>query len=90
MVIMDRNKSLRFPSFWQMQVMGWLGFYVMGLVGSIPELLRRPEALYHHTVAVAFMFLGSCALRPVCRSLLRRSRSWLSFELQAAVWSVVL
>jgi LytS/YehU family sensor histidine kinase len=35
------------------------------------------------------MFLGSCALRPVCRWLLRQSQSWIAFELKAAAAALV-
>lgn len=89
MLFMARDHPLRFPSFWQLQTMGWVCFYVVGIVGSIPGVLRRPGALRGHTVTVAFMFLGSCALHPACRSLLQRSPSWLAFALRAAAWCVV-
>jgi LytS/YehU family sensor histidine kinase len=36
------------------------------------------------------MFLGSCALRPVCRRLWRQSQSWITFELKATAWAVVV
>jgi two-component system sensor histidine kinase AlgZ len=71
-------------------MLGWTGFYVFVLVGSFPELLKRPEAIRDLTVSVVFMFLGSCALRPVCRALMRQSPTWLAFELQAAASSVVM
>jgi two-component system, LytTR family, sensor kinase len=83
---MARDSPLRFPSFWQLQAMGWACFYALGLAGSIPALLRRPGLLRDHTVTVAFMFMASCALRPTYRSLLRRSSSLLAFELRAAAW----
>jgi LytS/YehU family sensor histidine kinase len=35
------------------------------------------------------MFLGSCALRPFCRRLLRQSQSWIAFELKAAAAAMV-
>ena len=35
------------------------------------------------------MFLGSCALRPFCRWLLRQSQSWIAFELKAAAAAMV-
>jgi LytS/YehU family sensor histidine kinase len=36
------------------------------------------------------MFLGSCALRPFCRWLLRQSQSWIAFELKAAAAAMVI
>jgi hypothetical protein len=35
------------------------------------------------------MFLGSFALRPFCRWLLRRLQSWIAFELKAAAEAMV-
>jgi LytS/YehU family sensor histidine kinase len=35
------------------------------------------------------MFLGSCALRPFCRRLLRQSQSWIAFELKSAAAAMV-
>jgi len=70
--------------------MGWVCFYVLVLVGSIPDFLRRSGVLRDDTVGVAFMFLGSCILHPVCRSLLRRSLPWLAFELRVCAWSAVV
>jgi two-component system LytT family sensor kinase len=40
-------------------------------------------------VPVVGMFLGSIALHPVCRWLLRQPQSWFAFELKAAVCSVL-
>jgi len=77
---------VRFPSFWRMQMMGWGCFYLMGIVGSIPDIFRRPWVLRDNAVSLAFMFLCSCALHPFCRSLLRRAPSWAAFARRAAVW----
>ena len=41
------------------------------------------------TVPIFFMFLGSFALRPFCRRLLRQSQSWIAFELKAAAAAMV-
>lgn len=84
---MTPDKPLRIPSFWQLQAMGWSSFYLVQLAGVIPSF-SRPGFIRVYTVSVAFMFLGSCALRPICRSLLRRSLSWFACELRAAAWSV--
>jgi two-component system, LytTR family, sensor kinase len=74
---------VRFPFFWQMQVMGWGCFYLMEIVGSIPDIFRRPRALRDSAVSLGFMFLASCALHPFSRSLLRRAPSWLAFAWRA-------
>jgi two-component system, LytTR family, sensor kinase len=86
---MPREGPLRFPSFWQLQLIGWVCFYLVGIVGSIPDIFRLPGALRGNTVAVGSMFLGSCVLHPVCRALLRRSPSWPAYALRAAAWSMV-
>ena len=88
MLPMAGDQPLQFPSFWRLQAMGWVGLYVLVLAGSIPDLLKRPGTLRDNTVALVFTFLGSCVLRPVCRSLLRRSLPWLALELRASIWSL--
>jgi two-component system LytT family sensor kinase len=89
MLAMPREGPLRFPSFWQLQFIGWVCFYLVGIVGSIPDIFREPGALRGNTVRVGSMFLGSCLLHPICRALLRRSPSWLAYALRAAAWSMV-
>lgn len=88
MLLMARDNPLRFPSFWQLQLMGWVCLYLVGIVGSIPDIFRRRGALLGNTVGLAFTFLCSCALHPICRSLLRRAPSWMAFAWRAAAWSM--
>lgn len=78
-----------FPSFWQLQLLGWTGLYILVLVGSLPDF-KHPWAVRDDFIAVAFMFLGSCMLRPVCRSFVRRSLPWFPFEVRVFIWSMVL
>jgi len=87
---MIKRDELGFPSFWQLQMMGWVGLYLLAVVGSIPDFLKRPAALRDTTVAALFMFLATFALRPICRSLRRRSLPLLAFEMRAFVWSLLL
>ena len=89
MLLMANDHEMHFPSFGRLQAMGWTCFYVLVLVACIPEI-TRPGTLRDETVGVAFMFLGSCVLHPICRSLLRRSLSWLALELRASVWSLAV
>src|SRR6202041_3718858 len=89
MFLMAVDDPLRIPSFWQLQIMGWLCLYVLVFVACIPDL-SRPGTIRDNTVSVVFMFLGSCVLRPVSRSLLRRSLSWLALELRASMWSLLV
>jgi two-component system LytT family sensor kinase len=90
MLSMARENTPRFPSFWQLQAIGWGSLYAWGLLGLISGLRNWSGAFRVNTLAIAFMFLNSIALRPVCRSLLRRSTDWLGFILRTAAWSVVL
>jgi hypothetical protein len=90
MLLMTGNYSLRFPSFWRLQMMGWLCLLVLALAGSIPDILKRPATLRDTTVSVAFMFLASCVLHPVCRALSQRSLPWLALELKASAWSLAM
>ena len=76
-LLMARDDSPRFPSFWQLQMTGWAYLYLVGILGSIPDIFRRPGAFRSDTVTVACMFVASFALHPICRSLLPRATSWL-------------
>jgi two-component system LytT family sensor kinase len=86
---MNRWNVLNLRSFWQIQIIGWCCFYLFDLLESIHEFLTKRVYLDEETVPIVFMFLGSCALRPFCRWLLRRSQSWLAFELKAAAAAMV-
>jgi two-component system, LytTR family, sensor kinase len=86
---MNRWNVLNLRSFWQIQIIGWCCFYLFDLLESIHEFLTKRVYLDEETVPIVFMFLGSCALRPFCRWLLRRSQSWLAFELKAAAAAMI-
>ena len=89
MLLMNRPMALNLRSFWQVQIIGWGCFYLFDLLESIHSFLTKREYLDEETVPILFMFLGSCALRPVCRWLLRQSQSWIAFELKAAAAALV-
>jgi two-component system, LytTR family, sensor kinase len=88
MLCMSRDNFLNLRSFWQVQIAGWICFYLFDLLESIHSFMTKREYLDEETVPVLFMFLGSCALRPFCRWLLRQSQSWIAFELKAAAASL--
>jgi hypothetical protein len=90
MLLMAGDHALRFPSFWRLQIMGGLCLYAVVLVSCIPDIFKRPAELGEISVLVIFMFLGTFVLHPLCRSLLRRSPTWLTFGLRMSVWSVVM
>jgi len=86
---MNRENVLNLRSFWQIQIIGWCCFYLFDLLESIHNFLTKREYIREETVPIAFMFLGSCALRPFCRWLLRQSQSWVALELKAAAAAMV-
>ena len=89
MLCMNRENVLNLRSFWQVQIIGWCCYYVFHLLESIHALLTKRVFFGEGTVPVSFMFLGSFALRPFCRRLMRQSRTWFAFELKAAAAAMV-
>ena len=89
MQCMNRENVLNLRSFWQIQIVGWCCFYLFNLLESIHNFLTQRVSIKEQTVPIFFMFLGSCALRPFCRQLLRQSQSWIAFELKAAAAAMV-
>jgi len=83
--IVLKRDELGFPSFWQLQVTGCVGFYLLVLLSVLPY--RNPGEFRHQTIFCATVFLLSCLLRPVCQSLLHHSLPWLSLEIRAFGWS---
>jgi hypothetical protein len=90
MLFMSREKALDLRSFWQIQIIGWCCFYLFDLLESIHNFLTKRVYIREETVPIVCMFLGSCALRPFCRWLLRKSQSWIAFELGAAAAAMVI
>jgi hypothetical protein len=86
---MNRKSVLNLRSFWQVQIIGWSCFYIFDLLESIHGFLTKHIHIDEEAVPIAFMFLGSFALRPICRWLRRRSQSWIAFELKAAAAAMV-
>jgi hypothetical protein len=86
---MNRENALNLRSFWQIQIVGWCCFYLFQLLESIHNFLTQRVSIADQTVPIFFMFLGSCALRPFCRRLLRQSQSWIAFEWKAAAAAMV-
>jgi two-component system LytT family sensor kinase len=89
MLFMNRGSVLNLRSFWQIQIAGWACFYLFDLLESIHNFLTKRVSIDEETVPIVCMFLGSCALRPFCRWLLRQSQSWIAFELKAAAAAMV-
>jgi two-component system, LytTR family, sensor kinase len=77
-----------FPSYWQLQFVGWTGLYVLSVAGSIPDV-KHPWLIRDDAVGIVLLFLSSLILHPICRTLARRYSSWVAFELRAFGWSVL-
>ena len=90
MLLMAGDDPARFPSFWRLQIIGGVCLYVLVLVACIPDLFRKPGVFRENSISVAFIFLGSLVLHPICRSLIERSSSWLSFGLRTSIWSAMV
>ena len=86
---MHRENALALRSFWRIQIIGWSSFYLYDLLESIHAFLTKRVFIDEETVPIVLMFLGSCALHPFCRRLLRKSQSWIAFELNAAAAAMV-
>ena len=88
-MLVATRKELNLPSFWRLQFMGWGCFLILVLVVSLPYA-KETGVLSDDVWFVASLFIASCVLRPLCRSLARRSLSWLGLETRAFAWSVLV
>jgi two-component system, LytTR family, sensor kinase len=80
----------RFLSFWRLQIVGGFCLYAVVLVAGIPDLFRKPGMFRGNSIVVAAIFLGSFLLHRICRALLRRSPTWLSYGLKTSLWSTIV
>jgi two-component system, LytTR family, sensor kinase len=79
--------ELGLPSFWALQTVGWIGFYLLVLLTILPY--HRQEEFRYQTICCVTLFIASCLLRPVCRFLLRRRLPWLVLSMRAFACCVV-
>ena len=86
--IVLKRDELGFPAFWTLQIVGWSCLYAWTFVSIIPSL-KRPGTLRGSTLFVLSMFVASCLLRPVCRSLMSRGFSWITLEVRALAWCLI-
>lgn len=84
---MLKRDDLGFPTFWPLQIAGWSCLSLWTFVSILPSL-KRPGTLRGSSVFVLSMFVASCLLRPVCRSLMSRAFSWITLEVRALAWSL--
>jgi two-component system, LytTR family, sensor kinase len=83
-----RRDEFGFPTFWPLQIGGWIFFYLLMLVAILPEL-KKPGMWAVNTACVLAMFIASFFLRPICRSLQKRGLSWIDLETRAFAWSLL-
>ena len=98
MIAVLRRDELRTHSFWWFQTLGWGCFYLLSVLVVLPYI-RQPGELGYRDLQgllgdqglMCFCgFLASLVLRPVCRSLVRRSLPWITLEIRAAGWSFAM
>ena len=90
--------QLRAPSFWLLQALGWCCLGLASLLIVLPYVRQPWELGYPNLESVMAdqavmsigVFFASIALRPVCRSLIQRSLPWISLQLRALGWSVLV
>ena len=82
---MNGKNVFKLKSFWQVQLVGWSCYYLFDLLESVHQFLTRREYIHEESLPIAFMFLASFSLRPVCRYLWRRQQSWIATRLRRAV-----
>ena len=79
---MTPNRDLTFTPFWQLQLIGWSGFYVLVLVAAAPYL-KQPGVFRDNSLWVLTMFAASWILPLVYRASLRSQRAWFVHEVHA-------
>jgi hypothetical protein len=95
---MFKTDGIDLRSFWWLQTAGWGCFCFLSVLFVLPYI-RQPRELGYRNLQDLFAdqgliclaaFLASLPLRPVCRSLLQRSFPWVSMQVRAAGWSLVI
>lgn len=85
---MLKRDDLGFPTFWPLQIVGWSCYCGLVFVSILPSL-KQPGTLRGSSLFVLSMFVASCLLRPVCRSLMGRALPWIALEIRAFAWSLI-
>jgi two-component system LytT family sensor kinase len=86
--IVLKRDDLGFPTFWPLQIAGWICYCGLVFLSILP-LLKQPGTLRGSSVFIVSMFAASCLLRPVCRRLMSRAFSWFALEMRAFGWSLI-
>ncbi|HKD59398.1 MAG TPA: histidine kinase [Terracidiphilus sp.] len=77
-----RRATTGFPAFWQLQIAGWICYYLSVCILLLPSI-RQPGTLRGSSLFVAVLFAASYLMRFLCRYLMRRGRSWIALEMRA-------
>jgi two-component system LytT family sensor kinase len=95
-IVVHKRDELKFPTFWQLQTIGWIGLYALTVasvlpyvrqgVPEFPSVLQGWVTIWNNTVGCGILLLASCALRPICRSLRKPLSTWFQLELRAFAW----
>jgi two-component system, LytTR family, sensor kinase len=92
--LMAKRNDCSFPTFWRLQALGWSGLYALTMLDALPYISREPSWLWRrvggNSIACATLFLASCILRPICRSLAERALPWFQLQFRAFCWSSLL
>lgn len=76
-----------FPSYWTLQIFGWIALFLLILVCILPYI-NKPGNLEGNAISILAMVAATFFLRPVCRRLWQRESSWLALESWAFLWCV--
>ena len=88
-IFVTPNRDLTFTPFWQLQIIGWSGFYVLVLVAAAPYL-KQPGVFRDNSLWVLTMFAASWILPLACRASLRSQRAWFVHEVHAIALALCL
>jgi len=83
-----------FPTFWRLQALGWTGIYALSVLDALPYISHDPASFWRRigggALVSGILFFASCLLRPVCRTLVKRSLSWFQLQLRAFCWASLM
>jgi len=91
---MNKRDDPSFPTFWRLQALGWTGIYVLSVLDALPFISHDPASFWRRiwggALVSGILFFASCLLRPVCRTLVKRSLSWFQLQLRAFCWASLM
>ena len=88
MIVLKRDQ-FGFPSFWTLQILGWICYYLLMLVSMLPSMKMAGSVREFHLLTLT-TFTGTCLMRPLCRSLIRTQHSWMALESRGFLYALLL